>query len=320
VGIGALLRNIPKVAYLAGVFGLLVLLVVLTSWLVLRDTWERDHRMDVLRLSEESISLIHAKKIADGVAKYDALLQLVGKRNLTDPDITKAMTDARKVTEPLWQKFDEARRLDAKRQQVTAAITKLRGLESQAKAFIDANDLKHGIEKYQQAIDLIKDTQSDDAELTAAIERLSLAQKCANDKLELARKNAEQEAYNHQQEAKGLVKFRGKWMTKEQYTQAKSEFPAKAIQGAIEKASCPRVTITSISINKNDDLVYPYTINLKVHSKLSAYQGYRVYNLMCGIDLNLSKNYNVWGQSMIFKDDELYDMIREALLKVENDQ
>jgi len=219
VGIGALLRNTPKGAFLAGMVSVLVLLVVLTAWLVLRDTWERDHRTDILRLSEESISLIQAKRIADGVAKYDELLQLVGKHKLANPDIKKAMNDVSEVAEPLWHKFNEDRRLDAQRQKEAEVITKLLRLESQAESFVNATDFEQGIEKYQQALDLIKNIKSDNAEYVAALGRISQAKNFAIAKLNQKRRDDES-ANKRIEEEKRIASIKahikgGAWLTKE---------------------------------------------------------------------------------------------------------
>ena len=208
VGLEAVLGKIPKKVYLAGIAGMVVLLVVLTAWLMLRDTWEKDHRTEVLRLSEDSISLIQAKRIADGVVKYDKLVQLVGKRKLSDSELIKAMADARDVADPFWQKQQEAE-----------AITNLLGIESQAKAFVGAADFERGIEKYQQALDLIKNTKSDNPEYAAAVGRISQAKTFVSARLDQKRRDDEAERKRIEEEKKmASIKAHikgGAWLTKE---------------------------------------------------------------------------------------------------------
>ena len=202
-----------------GGIGILAAIVVgFSVWFfAIRDTWESDHRDDVLRLSEETVTLSQANN-PDGVKKYDELLRLVGKRTFTDAKLTKAVVDARDAAEPAKKKILEEQRLAEQRQKEAEVISKLGSLESQAKAFVDAGDFARGIEKYQQALDLIKDSQSSNAELAASVGRISQAKALAVTKLDAKRQEEETERKRIEEEKRmasviGNVKG-GAWITR----------------------------------------------------------------------------------------------------------
>ena len=186
-----------------------VLVVGFLLWFVaIRDPWESDHRTDVTRLSKETVDLIQAKDSANAVKKYEELLGLVGKRKLNDPELTKAVSDARNAAEPVKRKIDGEQ-----------ALSTIRGMEAQAKAFVEAGDLERGIEKYQQALDAIKDTHFDNAELAASVGRISQAKTFASAKLEekrrgeeAERKRAEEEREMNRKSGKDILSCINGWL------------------------------------------------------------------------------------------------------------
>lgn len=58
---------------------------VLVWFLATRDTWESDHRGDVIGLSKDTTDLVEAKDPVNAVEKYDELMRLVGSRKLIAP-------------------------------------------------------------------------------------------------------------------------------------------------------------------------------------------------------------------------------------------
>ena len=104
--------------------------VVLIGWFVwyvaIRDTFETDHRADVLALSKDTVKLTAARDAAGSVKKYEELLALVGKRKLNDAELVKAIADAREAAEPAKRQIDGER-----------TLSNVHGLEEQAKAFVD---------------------------------------------------------------------------------------------------------------------------------------------------------------------------------------
>ncbi len=152
----------------------------LAWFLATRDTWESDHRSDVIRLSKDTMDLIEAKDPVNAVKKYDELIRLVGKRKLIAPDLAKAVFDARDASEIAKREIYEEQ-----------ALSNIRGIESQAKAFVEAGDFERGIDKYEQALDAIKNATFDNAELTTSIGRISQAKTLANEKLDQKRQDEE---------------------------------------------------------------------------------------------------------------------------------
>lgn len=146
--------------------------VLLLGWLlwfaVIRDTWESDHRNDLIRLSQETVKLVQTQDATNAVKKCEELLGLIGKRRLSDPQLTKALSDARDAVEPIKRKIAGEQ-----------AVSKIRGMEAQAKAFIEAGDLERGIEKYKQTLDFIQQSQTDNLEFAQAIGRIMAAKSSA---------------------------------------------------------------------------------------------------------------------------------------------
>ena len=112
----------------------------LAWFLATRDTWESDHRSDVIRLSKDTMDLIEAKDPVNAVKKYDELIRLVGKRKLIAPDLAKAVSDARDAAEIAKREIHGG----------PSPCRTYDGIESQAKAFVEAGDFERGIEKYEQ--------------------------------------------------------------------------------------------------------------------------------------------------------------------------
>ncbi|MBM4125460.1 MAG: DUF4339 domain-containing protein [Nitrospira sp.] len=228
MGAGAFFRKIPKAVYIGTAAVVLVAVISLTAWLALRDTWERDHGPELRQMSEQTISLIRAGKDEEGVAKYEAMLALVGDRQLEDPLLRQAVTDAHEKAEPARRKVNE-----------TKNLARLRSLEDRAKAFAASGEVKRAIDAYRQALDLIQETDIGNPQFAAAIQRISGQKRQLEDQLtaieaEEARRaeeqrqreqqaaheremEAKQAAHEREMEAKGYVKHRGQWVTKEEY-------------------------------------------------------------------------------------------------------
>lgn len=174
--------------FLVGGIGIAVVIaaVFLTWFFGLRDTWEADHRAEVLHLSEEAVNFIHARKPAEGVKKFDELLQLVGNRKLNDADLTKAIAGARDTAEPAKQKIQEERRL-------AEILGTVRNLQTQANVFVSAGEWRPGIDKYQQALDLIRQAGTSSPEMAAAITQITNAKKTAEARLQTVQRKQEEE-------------------------------------------------------------------------------------------------------------------------------
>ena len=86
-----------KIGLAAGAMAVIVA-ALLVVWLVFyRDTWEENHRGDLLLLSEQFVQLMHAGKTAEGLGKFDEIQKIVGKHKLTDPTLVHAIVEVRSL-------------------------------------------------------------------------------------------------------------------------------------------------------------------------------------------------------------------------------
>lgn len=199
--------KIPMGARIAGVAIIAAIAIALTMWLALRDTWERDHATEIVRMSEATVSLIRNGKNEEGVHMHDSMLALVRDRTPQAPSLRQAMIDAKEAAESAKRQLQEAENL-----------SKLLGLEKQAKAFIANSDLEGGIEACQQALDLIRSCQTDNPEFANAIRRISRAKTHAAAALEQKRRR-EEEQRKREEEEREMASIRAKvhggaWVTK----------------------------------------------------------------------------------------------------------
>lgn len=220
-GTAAFFRKIPKSVYIGSTIVVLVAIVSLSLWIVLRDTWESDHSAEIRQMSETTISLIHDKKNEEGVSKYEAMLALVGDRQLQDPSLRQSMLNAKEIAEPVRKQVNEAKNLE-----------RLRVMEDQAKAFAASGEVKHAVDTYKKALNLIQQVNTGNPKFASAIQRISGAkrpleqqlaalERQAVQKREAEKQKQEQVAREKEKLAKGHVKFGGQWMTPEEYVRAK---------------------------------------------------------------------------------------------------
>lgn len=204
VGAGAIFSRIPKSVYIGGAALVLLGVVALSLWLVLRDTWERDHEQEFRQMSESAVGLIRAGKAEEGVAKYESLVAIIGGRTLEAPDLRRTVAGAKEASEPVKQRLEgqrrEAERLRqvateeaARKQTAKENLTKLASIESQAKALVDSGDVKGAVDKYQQALDFIRISEADHPEFAQAIARVSLAKSAAETSLQAARRKQQED-------------------------------------------------------------------------------------------------------------------------------
>jgi hypothetical protein len=109
VGAGAFFSKVPKSAYIGGSAIVLLGVVSLSLWLVLRDTWERDHGTELRQKSEAAILLIRNGNHEEGMAKYHELIAFVGDRQLRDPSLRQDTLRAKDAAESARKQMEERR-------------------------------------------------------------------------------------------------------------------------------------------------------------------------------------------------------------------
>jgi hypothetical protein len=107
VGAGAFFSKIPKSVYIGGAAIVLLGIVSLSLWLVLRDTWERDHGAELRQMSEQTTAFIRAGKHEKGIAKYQELIAFVGDRQLRDPSLRQDTLRAKDAAESVRKQMEE---------------------------------------------------------------------------------------------------------------------------------------------------------------------------------------------------------------------
>lgn len=88
-----------KLAAVGVALGVLAVMVFTFWLLVVRDTWETDNTGRVLEITKDITSTLRNGQLQEGVAKYDALMSLIAKRQLHDPALTLALSEARTPVE-----------------------------------------------------------------------------------------------------------------------------------------------------------------------------------------------------------------------------
>ena len=70
------------------------ILGLLAWFLVIRDSWEQDHRADLMLMSEQAVVMFRAGRVDDGLRKFDEVQHLVGQRKLSDSSLAQAVANA----------------------------------------------------------------------------------------------------------------------------------------------------------------------------------------------------------------------------------
>lgn len=236
-GAGVFFRKIPMSVYIGSVTVILAVVVTLGVWLAVRDTWERDHSAEIHQLSKQTILLIHAGNNEKGVANCEAMLALVGDRQLGDSRLVDAVAKAKSVAEPVREQLLEQRRLEEARRREADNLAKLRILEDQIVALAQNGAFAQATLQADKTLDFIQSNRTDNTEFTAAIGRVTEVKRTAQVRLDEQRAHeveqarvAEQRRIDAENEAKGLIKIDGKWISREQAELAKLRAEIEAMK------------------------------------------------------------------------------------------
>ena len=146
-----LLRRIPKAGWYVALFLILGLGLAAGSWFVLRDTWEVDHRQEILALEREAASLRAEKSYGASLDRYHRLLELVKGRKLESADLRKVVLATEKGIEAAKEglKLQEA---DAFHEKHKTAFLQMMGTGD---TDLRKKDFKAAITSYRRAADLM---------------------------------------------------------------------------------------------------------------------------------------------------------------------
>ena len=146
-----LLRRVPKAGWYVALFVILGLGLAIGSWFVLRDTWEADHRQEILALEREAATLRAEKSYGASLDRYRRLLELVKGRKLESADLRKAVLATEKGIEAAKEglKLQEA---DAFYEKHKTAFLQMMGTGD---ADLKSQDFKAAVTSYRRAADLM---------------------------------------------------------------------------------------------------------------------------------------------------------------------
>jgi len=316
-GARAFLRKMPKAVHIGTAAALLVAITSLAAWLALRDTWERDHGAELRQMSEQTISLIRAARNEDGVTRYEAMLALVGNRQLEDPRLRQVVGNAGRAAESARRQLSEAFRQSEQSRREAENLAKLHALESEANAFIGSGDLESGIGKYDLVLALVRSESTSQPAFADAILRIIAqrnaayaalqARKAERERLERERamreaKLAEERRIEEQNRAKGLVKLGGEWLSKEQALAGTFELGVKALVESGQRPTFKHAVLNvAYNVEKSNSLTFPHQAALTFTQQLKSLPGnpysFMEFLVKCGFD---GERWHV--SSMLVKD------------------
>ncbi len=124
---------------------LLLVLVLASYFLFLRDTWERDHKLQIIVLYNNAHDLAESNQLQKALDKYNEILVLVANRQLVDDDLRDIPKSVNKWKHELEQQIT-----------IQIAIQKLFGLLHNADVKFGEKDWKSANEQYAIILDSIK--------------------------------------------------------------------------------------------------------------------------------------------------------------------
>lgn len=173
-----------KTVLICGVIlSLIIIVSVFLIWFfALHGKWERRKSSLIKAKSELIISLVQKGELEESIANYVELYAIIKNQKIENPELKELLSKAQKSYE------------DAKNQiEITKILAKLNIIVSQAETSVKKGDMKNGVEKYQQALDLISKNQINSPELVKAQERISQANRDLIQLLEQVKNKKEEE-------------------------------------------------------------------------------------------------------------------------------
>lgn len=166
-GNGGILRRIPKGVIVKAIGLLLIGVLGLSSWLALRDTWEADHRDQIIALEKKAQEHWYTQRYESALAAYDELSSLVGKREIEDEELAKVLRRADVDSENVRSAWNEIRARQYYESNKNVIVTMM----AQGDAALEAGHFEQAIAEFQRAAVAIRKSPSALDELSRLLEQ-----------------------------------------------------------------------------------------------------------------------------------------------------
>ncbi len=287
----------------------LVISALLIWVFIFRDTWELDNGYKLKKMCQSVIEMMKNGNSKEGIDNYEKVSALIGDRQIEDIELRNAIQQAQNIAEPVIKKISETKNLE-----------RIHFLVKKANDLVLNDDLIKAVEIYREAVVIIKKLDQEDPvvkEVLKGVEsRLQFLLGELSRRQSALVKKQEEEDYNKQMKLKGYVKFRGKWLSPEDYNKAKSTFPANEVHEGFEACLLEKegYVLKLIQIKESDDLEFPYSIEItiisfkRIPSSLQTTQLTYTFGVDENLNLSDSCTYEKVDGSYLFKDKEIKDL------------
>lgn len=195
------IRKVPAYVWLLGI--LVIALIVAGIFIVqsTRDTWEADHRDEIVSLDERARSQVQAGQLEAAAGTYRELVAVVGKREIRDPSLAAVVQRADRER----HKISRTLRIRAGRKFYQGAKKDLLAKLADADADAVAGRLESAMSVYDEVIAMVAKSPHVIDELALLDKKAKIAQDRVRIKL---RQLAEQRKAEQLREAKRLHDLR----------------------------------------------------------------------------------------------------------------
>jgi len=207
------------------------------AFLLTRDNWEKDNKTRVIEMCHEAKSLIEGEKLEEGVKRYNELTTFIGTRSLQDRDLLALTAEIRTVAESTKRQLAEAKNMES-----------LRSMVLHATALAQSGELEQSLRQLDGVLVFIEAHKTGNPEFAAihksvALLKTEVQQRLNEQRLKVteATRLAELRRVEAENEAKGLIKVDGEWITKEKAELIKLRAEMEALKNRAGKVV---VTVT----------------------------------------------------------------------------
>lgn len=208
------------VKWLVAVGSVLAIVAIgFSGWyLLIRDTWEQDHAIQLHRLSLDVVMLADAGKESEALAKSDELKSMLGNRAIADSELAAVVSQAVERSVLIASTLEALQVADNERRIVETIRQTLNALENKGGQREQLGNWESALVAYREALDAIKQRgptdrafAEDSRRITQSIERVEAAL--------ATQKQREQESAARVAEAAKLASMRatisgGAWVTR----------------------------------------------------------------------------------------------------------